>query len=164
MNDDGPSRVMNDGGHRHMNDDWHSRVSGYLDGELSAGERHEFERRLASDPELARELAEMRSLKEVTGSMKLRDFPDEIWEHYWTGTYNRLERRVGWILFSIGVIILLAGGLYHLAISILRGAGEPLWIRIAIAALSSGFAVLIISVLRERIFMHRHDPYREVKR
>jgi len=147
-----------------MNKDWSVRISGYLDGELSPEERAAFERELAANPELAEELAALQAMKEVTSSMKLRELPDQVWERYWEGTYNRLERRVGWILFSVGAALLLAGGLYELALALIHNSSEPWWLRLAIGALSGGFAVLLVSVIRERFFMAKRDPYREVER
>lgn len=140
------------------------RVSGYLDGELSAEERARFERELKADPTLATEVERMRALKEVTSSMRLKEFPDQVWDTYWSGTYNRLERGVGWILLSIGAMVLLAAGLYELAVSLLGDSVEPWWIRAAVGACVIGLAVLFVSVLRERLFVRKTDPYREVQR
>jgi len=147
-----------------MADDWKVRISGYLDGELNAAERKTFEQQIDRDPELARELEAMRAMKEVTGSMKLTEFPDTVWDRYWEGTYNRLERGIGWILLSLGAIVLVGFGLYEFAVSLLKDAGEPWWIRAAVGSVSVGLAILFISVLRERIFVRKRDPYREVKR
>ncbi|MFC1572385.1 anti-sigma factor family protein [Candidatus Eisenbacteria bacterium] len=147
-----------------MAEDRNIRISGYLDGELSASEREAFEHEVQRNPDLARELAEIRSMKEVTDSMKLKEFPDQIWEHYWQGTYNRLERRVGWLLLSVGAMVLMAAGLYELILSLIKDAGEPWWIRLAVGTVCGGLAILFISVVRERLFMLKRDPYREVKR
>lgn len=147
-----------------MAEDWQSRISGYLDGELSPEEREAFERRLESDPALARELEAVAGLRNVTAGMKLRELPDRIWERYWDGTYNRIERRVGWLLFSAGVMVLLAGGLYELLVALLADSIDLWWIRVAAGALCAGLAVLFVSVARERLFLWKRDPYREVKR
>ena len=147
-----------------MPEDWKIRISGYLDNELSPSEREAFEREVDRDPELARELDAMRAMREVTGSMKLEEFPDQVWDRYWEGTYNRLERGIGWILFSLGAIVLLGAGLYELVLALLKDTSEPWWIRLAIGSFCAGLAVLFVSVLRERIFVRKRDPYREVKR
>jgi len=147
-----------------MAEDWQSRISGYLDDELDPADREAFERRLEVDGDLARELEALRALRQVTGGMSLREFPDRIWERYWDGTYNRLERRVGWLLFSAGSAVLLAGGLYEAALALLRDTAGPWWIRAAVGALCGGTAILFVSVVRERLFMRRRDPYREVER
>ncbi len=147
-----------------MNQDWKVYISGYLDDELEPEARAAFERRLAEDPELAKELEQMRTMKELTGGMRLKEFPDYVWDRYWEGTYNRLERGLGWVLFSLGAIVLLAGGLYELVTALIRDSSDPLWIRLAIGAVCAGLAILFVSVLRERVFMHRRDPYRGIKR
>jgi hypothetical protein len=113
---------------------------------------------------LARELEVTRAMKGVTESMKLKEFPDAVWDRYWDGTYNRLERRFGWLLLSLGAAVLLAGGLYELAVNLLRESADPWWVRLGIAAAIVGLAVLFVSVARERLFTWRRDPYREVER
>lgn len=140
------------------------RISGYLDGELSDEERGRFERELRTDGVLAAEFERIRTLREVTASMRLKEFPDQVWDTYWSGTYNRLERGVGWILLSIGAMVLLAAGLYELAVTLLRDSVDPWWIRAAVGACVAGLAVLFVSVLRERLFARKSDPYREVRR
>ncbi len=147
-----------------MKKDWKILISGYLDNELTPDEMARFQQELTRNPALARELEEMKSMQEVTGSMKLKDFPDQVWERYWDDTYNRLERNIGWFFFSIGAMILMAGGLYKFVLSLLNDSGEPLWVRLAIGIGCSGLGILFISVLRERLFMRQRDPYREVKR
>lgn len=147
-----------------MAKDWKAYVSGYIDGELRPDEREAFERELERDPDLAAELAAMRAMGEVTGTMKLQEFPDLVWEKYWEGTYNRLERRLGWILFSIGAIVLLAVGLYEFVLELVHDTAEPWWIRGAIGAMCGGLAILLVSVVRERLFSLKKDRYREVKR
>ena len=147
-----------------MSKDWKVRISGYLDGELDPAEVEAFEHELARDPALRAELESLRAIQEVTGSMKLRDFPDRVWDSYWEGTYNRLERGIGWLLFSIGAMILLATGLYELVLALFKDPSIPFWLRIAIGSLCGGAAILFVSVVRERLFMSNKDPYREVKR
>lgn len=147
-----------------MSHDWHVRISGYLDGELTPEECNAFEREVERNPDLAREFEELRAMQEITAGMKLRELPDQIWERYWRDTYNRLERNVGWILLSLGVIILVTVGLFALATTLLQDASTPWWIRLAIGAVCGGLAMLFVSVVRERLFMRKHDPYRKVQR
>lgn len=147
-----------------MTKDWTTHISGYLDGELGPAQREAFEAQLARDEELAREFEQLRALREVTADMKLKDFPDEVWDKYWEGTYHRMERRVGWILLSVGFMVLFAAGLYELVMQLFQDSHEPWWIRAAIGAFCGGLAVLFVSVVRERLFTLKKDPYREIKR
>lgn len=144
--------------------DWTVRVSGYLDDELDEAEREAFEAHAKTCAECTRELEELRSMHQVTRSMKLKEFPDEVWDRFWDDTYNRLERSVGWILLSVGGIVLLAFGIYELLLHLFDDSVGPWWIRAATGVVCLGLATLFVSVLRERMFVRSRDPYREVKR
>jgi anti-sigma factor RsiW len=151
-----------------MTRDRDERISAYLDGELDPRERATFEDELARSPELAQELESLRSMKEVTDSMKFEDFPDSAWDRYWEATYNRMERGIGWVLVSVGAMILVAAGLFQVVPElvnwVLHSETDPWWERVGVAALCVGGGILIVSVLRERVFRVRRDPYRGVKR
>ena len=84
-----------------------------LDGELNARERQELERLLDADLSLRDEWNRLTRVKEVTQSMSLRKPPDEVWEDYWASVYSRLERGIGWILVSIGLIVLVSYGAWR---------------------------------------------------
>ncbi|MFQ5674329.1 MAG: hypothetical protein ACE5G1_00405, partial [bacterium] len=81
-----------------------------IDGEIGADERAEFERFITSDSAFKKEWQQLKKLKEVTSNMNFKSLPGEAWDKYWLNVYNRLERGLAWILFSIGGIILLTYG------------------------------------------------------
>lgn len=140
------------------------RISGYLDGELDPEERAAFEEELARSPELRRELEAFRATKEVTDAVQLIEFPDAVWDRYWESTYNRLERQLGWIVLSIGAMIVLGFAGYNVVMSLVHDTETPVIVRLGIGLLCVGGAILFISVLRERIFTRKTDPYRGVRR
>jgi len=135
-----------------------------LDDELSAVERQELERLLAEDPALREERARMMRVREVTNAMTMREPPAEVWESYWQHVYNRVERGLGWILFSVGVAVLLVWGAWHAVDALLASSEIPGVIKLAIFAGAAGGLVLLWSVFREKIFTRTRDPYREVQR
>jgi predicted anti-sigma-YlaC factor YlaD len=139
-------------------------LSGYIDGELNVEEKSELEKHLQSCEECRKELDVFRRLKEVTGAMKYADVPDYVWDNYWRGIYRRLELGIGWILLSIGVILLLGFGLYCLVKDFFLNPGEPLILKIAVAAGGLGLIVLLVSAVRERLFAYRRDRYREIEK
>lgn len=147
-----------------MSRDWNELISAYLDGELDPEERREFDARLASGEISARELEEMRAMRNLTATAKPTEFPDPVWDRYWDQTYNRIERNIGWILLSAGGAVLIGYGLYAAILALFRENDLAWWIRLAIAITAAGFGLLFISVLRERLHVRRSDPYREVKR
>ena len=134
-----------------------------LDGELSPREETEFQQ-LLQDEAFRREWLEFKQLKEVTQGMKFKNPPQEVWDSYWMSVYNRLERGLAWILFSIGAIIFLSYGLYPLFHEVVNGSELPLPLRVATVALVIGTAILLVSVIREKLFVRRRDPYKEVQR
>ena len=96
--------------------------------------------------------------------MKLKTPPQEIWDTYWVDIYNRIERSIGWILLSIGFMILLTYGGYHFFKALIQDTQMPVIIKFGILSLIGGLAVLLVSVVRERLFVYKTDPYKEIKR
>ena len=139
-------------------------LMGYLDAELTELETQRIEQHLERCADCTKELEEFRRLKEVTQNMRVLTPDARSWDEYWSHVYNRLERRIGWILMSIGAILILSYGVYSLAARFLLRSDFPIIVRLGIVALVVGFCTLLISVLRERIFMSRTDKYERIKR
>jgi ferric-dicitrate binding protein FerR (iron transport regulator) len=139
-------------------------MMGALDGELSAGETTELERFLAADPALRREWNRLLRLKEVTKSMALRKPPDEVWSEYWASVYSRLERGIGWILVSVGAIVLISYGAWTGVQQLFEDTSIPWLVKGAILVSLVGLVVLFVSVLREKLFVRRRDPYKDIER
>ncbi len=139
-------------------------LAGYVDGELSESERATFESELAKSAELRAELEEFKKLKEVTGTMKYADLPDEVWESYWASVYRKTERGLGWILLSISAILLLCFGAWHLFSGLWTSPEIPLWAKIGISGATVGAIILLVSYGRERLFAYNRDRYREVEK
>ena len=139
-----------------------------LDGELEPSQVAELEREIAADADLASEWQRLQQLKELTQMSTIKSPPKEQWDSYWHGVYNRLERGLGWILVSLGATVLLCYGVWFAVDELFQGLwaddSVPLLIKLAIFALGAGGAVLLVSIVREKLFTHRHDPYKEVER
>ncbi len=139
-------------------------LSGYIDNELSPDEKQDFEVHLEGCAECRKELESFRKLKEVTGAMKYADIPEQVWEGYWSSLYKRMERGVSWIFISIAAIILLCFGSYHIFIDFFLNSEVPLLLKIGIGCGIFGLIVLLVSILRERLFAKKRDRYDEVSR
>ncbi len=139
-------------------------LSGYIDNELSPDEKQDFEVHLEGCMECRHELESFRKLKEVTGAMKYADIPEQVWEGYWSSLYKRMERGISWIFISIAAIILLCFGCYHICADFLLDSEAPLLLRIGIGCGILGFIVLLVSIIRERMFARKRDRYDEVTR
>lgn len=135
-----------------------------LDNECSPAERRELDEALQQNPELQREWREMQRVKEVTSMMNVRKPPEEVWGSYWTQVYARNERKLAWLLVSIGAVVLLSWGLWQTILNVLGEMGLPDFIKFAIGILSIGTVLLAVSVVREKLFVNKHDPYKDIER
>ena len=130
-------------------------LMGYLDEELTELEALRVERHLQGCGNRSSELQEFRKLKEVTDDMRVIVPEDKYWDQYWSNVYNPLERKIGWILISMGSIVLLAYAIYTLGETFIFGKHIPLLVRVGVIALVGGLCTLLISVLRERWFISK---------
>jgi hypothetical protein len=136
----------------------------YFDGVLSEEEKRELKELAAKDIKAAKELKEMDKLKEVIDMLEPIN-PEKEWEEYWSSLYNKLERGIGWIIFSIGAILTFTFFGFQFIKELIRDPQIALYAKIGLIALILGLAILFVSVLRERITLSKTDKYsKEVKR
>jgi hypothetical protein len=135
-----------------------------LDEELSPQERTELDLLLADDPTLRAERERLGRLKEVTGEMKLRNPPEQLWDDYWNSAYSRLERGIGWLLVSFGVIVVGGWATWQFVTELIADTEMPPLIKAGILAGSLGLVILTVSVLRQRLFVRKTDPYKDIVR
>lgn len=135
-----------------------------LDGEASSQQQEAFASMLAQDAGLRREYEQMKTLKDMTMKSRPQEPPREIWDGYWQGVYRRLERGVGWILFSIGAIALLLFGAWEAGKEWITDVSIPLWVRIGGVSLAGGTIILLVSVTREKLFLHKRERYKDIQR
>lgn len=136
----------------------------YLDDELDEQQRKAFEEHLASCPACTREMKEFARLKQVTDSVTLVEPEDRLWEQYWGDVYNRIERNIGWTLFSVAGILLVIYGGFKAIEDLVRDPAVGLLLKIGLLVLITGLAILFVSILRERIYFWSKDRYKDVRR
>ncbi len=136
----------------------------YLDDELDEPQRKAFEEHLASCPVCAQEMKEFARLKQVTDSVTLVEPEDRLWEQYWGGVYNRIERNIGWTLFSVAGILLAIYAGFKAIEDLVRDPAVGLLLKIGLLVLIAGLAILFVSILRERIYFWSKDRYKDVRR
>jgi hypothetical protein len=139
-------------------------MMGALDGEISRQEEQELGQLLKRDPALEAEWQQLQRVKEVTSGMVFRKPPEEIWDRYWTGVYQRFERGIGWILVSVGAILLLSYGAWEGVQEFFDDTTTPPIVKYGAVAVIVGLVVLFVSVVREKLFVRRSDPYKDIVR
>ncbi len=144
--------------------DYKDLMMGYLDNELSDEQRRQFEEHLTGCSECTDELEEFRKLKAITDEVTLVEPEDRIWQDYWNGVYNRIERSVGWIVFSVAAILLTIYAGFKMIEDIIKDATIGMLLKAGLLALIVGLAILFVSVLRERLYFRQRDRYKNVRR
>lgn len=145
-------------------EDYKDLMMGYLDEELSAEQIRQFEEHLTACKQCTAQLQEFRQLKAITDQMTLVEPEDRLWQQYWDGIYNRAERGIGWIIFSVAAILLTIYGGFKAIEALITDPTVGLLLKVAMLALLVGLAILFVSVLRERIFFWTKDRYKDVRR
>ncbi len=136
----------------------------YLDNEIDDEQKRAFEEHLASCTQCTQELKEFEKLKQLTDGVTLAEPEDRIWQQYWGNVYNRVERSMGWILFSVAAILLTIYGGFKLIEEIIKDQTVGGLLKVALLVLIAGLAILFVSVLRERFYFWKKDRYRDVRR
>lgn len=137
----------------------------FLDGELPPETRAAFESHLSVCDTCAGEFSAFSELQEELKMMTFKEPSEAELERYWGSIYNRIERGTGWVLFSVGSILLLCYGAFKLIEEMVRNPDVALALKTGTLALIFGLVVLLVSVLRERLAVRKVDKYsREVKK
>ena len=135
-----------------------------LDGEISEVQHAELEDLIVSDESLRAEWKRLTLVKEKTAALELQQPPDELWEGYMDSVYRRVERGIGWALLSVGAIVLVSYGLWQGIRELIGDLTVPWYVKGGVFALLVGVVILVVSVIREKYFVFKDDPYRDVNR
>jgi anti-sigma factor RsiW len=87
-------------------------MSGYLDGELDPDEEGRLKSYLSESEDGRQELDSLRQLVDAASTLHIEPPPEEVWDTFLEEVYNRVERKTGWVVFILGVVIAGAFGIY----------------------------------------------------
>lgn len=136
----------------------------YFDKEITENENRELQSLLNSDDGLMQEFNEQKRIKEVLNKMKLKNPSKEFWDGYWESIYNKIERSIAWIFISIGAILVLTYASFEAVENFLVDTQTPEIVKYGIAGLFIGGIILLVSVIREKIFSMKKDKYKDIVR
>lgn len=134
-------------------------VMAYVDDELVDDVRAEFQARLASDPELAKQVAEYQRLELVARQCAAPEPADHEWARMQADDGRRALLGLGWVFLFCGSVIFIGWLSLELFMSDMAFGGKC-----ALSALIAGFTILLLIKLRDRMRLLPYDPYTEVKR
>lgn len=131
----------------------------YADGELDPSAAAAFEARMASEPELAREVTETRKLTLLARAVAPPEPQDHEWNRLEADPWHRLLTRGGLLLFLLGLS-------FEVCLALLgqRDGFEGQLLIVSGGLTVAGFSMLLSAAWRWRRRSLPYDPYVEVKR
>lgn len=136
-----------------------ARLSGYLDGELTQQDRQALEVRLVDEPELQAQLDELRAVRDRVRGASLNRLSDSQWREMMHHGTAQATLSLGWLLFIGGIVAASGIALYGL----LQDSATHTGIKLVIGAIYLGLALLLLSVLRQRLLERKTDKYKDVE-
>jgi hypothetical protein len=151
---------------KHMNDEKiRQLMMKVVDGVAAPEEEKAIAEALKDNEKWGSELQAFKKIKEVTEHMQFKELPDSYWTGYWNDIYRRTERTFAWILVSIGLIIILGFSLYKALSRFFSDPGISLLLKAGISMALLGAIIMVVSILRERLFARKRERYeKEVER
>jgi hypothetical protein len=134
-------------------------LSGFIDGELTQQQRQRVAIHCEACAECRKTLAGLRDQREAIGRSRLGEYGEDKWREMMNDTTVKATRGIGWLLLIGSVLALGAIGIYEFWTS----PGEALHIKLIVTALYGGLAVLLVSVLRQRLIERKSDKYKDVE-
>ena len=134
-------------------------LSGYLDNALTQREQQLVSLHLEGCADCRRELDDLTALRVAARGTAFELPADDAWGELPRTAGSRALRLGGWTLVLVWLAVVIGSGVVEL----MRSA-VPAWGRVAIAASVAGFALLLLSVLLDRLHDLRYDRYRKVRR
>ena len=135
-------------------------LMGLIDHELTPEESKEVNDHLRRCSDCREEYEDLRTTAAKIGAVSFEEPQDRDLKKIWKSPYSRFVRNSGLFLVLAGWLALILYGL----VALFQDSGEPLFSRMAIAAVIIGFLVLLASVIRERLIAFKTDPYKEIER
>jgi predicted anti-sigma-YlaC factor YlaD len=134
-------------------------LSGYIDGELTQQERQRVRLHCDQCPRCRRKLTELTELRRRMGKARLSLVGEDKWRETMNDAGNNVLRRLGWILFIAGLLVIGGIGL----VAFIGDDSISMSTKLALTAAYGGLAILFVSVLRQRLRERKTDKYKDVE-
>ena len=134
-------------------------LSGLLDDELTQQDGQRVELHLESCPTCRGTHDELAGLRREIGALKVPQPTTEQWSGFMSVTTRKTTRALGWILGTIGVVILIGFAIWEFSVD----DTVPALTKIALLGVGLGVLFLLVSVLLDRLAARKTDRYKDVE-
>ncbi|MBT5708343.1 MAG: hypothetical protein HOI66_18675 [Verrucomicrobia bacterium] len=138
-------------------------ISGYLDGELTQGDRQKVELILDECQTCQQNLKEMKQFRQHVGGITYTKMTESEKNRMSSEVTGSVGAGVGQLLVLGGFVVLYGSGIFYLLRDLIQNGEAPLFIRIGLPALFLGLGVLFFTVLLQRIRASKTDRYKNVR-
>jgi hypothetical protein len=134
-------------------------LSGYVDGELTQQDRQLVMLHCDQCIECRENLANLRELRERIGNSNLSEVGEDQWRETMNDNAVETTRSIGWLLFIAGMLVIAGIGL----VGFLFSEEISFGMKFILIAVYGGLALLLFSVLRQRLIERKTDKYKDVE-
>ena len=104
-------------------------------------------------------LGELRKVRSAVGGIGLERMAKEEWSSVMNDVTVRTTRTLGWLLLVGGALVLFG----YIGYEVVSSETDAPLFKVGFLAFYLGFAVLFLSVLRQRLIAHKTDKYKDVE-
>ena len=97
-------------------------------------------------------------------SLEFIEPQEQAWRLYWNNIYNRLEWQIGIILSSCGAALLILYAIYEFCKELWWSPDVPTIVKFGLATFVVGITITIVSIVRERFILRKHDPFERIEK
>ncbi len=137
-------------------DEW---LSGYIDGELTQQQRQRVEIHCSQNEKAQALLEELQALRSDVGNATLSQYGEDKWRESMDDTGVQVSRGIGWVMLIIAALGV--GGV--MVFSFLTDPSIGWFAKLVIGGFYGGLAVLLGSVIRQRLIERKTDKYKDVE-
>jgi predicted anti-sigma-YlaC factor YlaD len=134
-------------------------LSGLLDGELTQQERQRVTLHCEQCESCRNDLSDLRALRERMGESRISVTGEDHWRETMKEPITQNTRGLGWLLLIVGIVAVGGIGLGAFIVD----PSVPTGMKLVLAAIYGGLALLLISVLRQRLIERKTDKYKDVE-
>ena len=134
-------------------------LSGYLDGELTHGQRQRVDVHIDGCQRCTTRLAELQAVRTGVGNLDITQLDRNTLREMMNDTTARTTRGIGWLLLIGGAVALLGYAGFEF---LLAETDAPL-VKWGLVAFYVGWAALFATALRQRLIARKTDRYKDVE-